>query len=245
MMSNETNDTGFNPARYFINLKGREYLPVAARVAWLRSVHPNWTIENEFIRLDFEEGLAFAKSTLKDETGRAIADGYKVEERAHFPDFVEKAETGAVGRALALAGFGTLHAQEYDEGISAQTGEARIADSPAPPKQKPQPLPNPSAIKWMNKQVRIEAPLPADPAMAEAKKRWKEAVLETRGRLDVDEQRALINTLLGRPLKDTSPIGVAGYENATDRLLAATEADKHGTEDEMLEDPFSEENQGK
>jgi len=32
-----------------------------------------------------------------------------------FPDYIEKAETGASGRALAMCGYGTLQAAEFGE----------------------------------------------------------------------------------------------------------------------------------
>ena len=47
----------------------------------------------------------------------------KKETEVGFPDYIEKAETGAVGRALAMCGYGTLQAPEFDEG-------ERIADAP-------------------------------------------------------------------------------------------------------------------
>ena len=40
-----------------------------------------------------------------------------------FPDYIEKAETGAIGRALAMCGYGTLQAPEFDE-------QDRLADAP-------------------------------------------------------------------------------------------------------------------
>ena len=40
-----------------------------------------------------------------------------------FPDYIEKAETGAMGRALAMCGYGTLQAWEFDE-------QERSADTP-------------------------------------------------------------------------------------------------------------------
>ena len=43
-----------------------------------------------------------------------------------FPDYVEKAETGAIGRALGVLGYGTQFAPEFDEGTE------RIVDSPMP-----------------------------------------------------------------------------------------------------------------
>ena len=57
-------------------------------------------------------------------SGRVIATSHKREDERGFPDFMEKSETGAIGRALALCGFGTQFcADELDEG-------SRLADSP-------------------------------------------------------------------------------------------------------------------
>jgi hypothetical protein len=55
-----------------------------------------------------------------------IATSHKHESAAGFGDYREKAETGAIGRALALCGYGTQFAPEFDE-------EERLADSPMPP----------------------------------------------------------------------------------------------------------------
>jgi len=49
--------------------------------------------------------------------------GHGSETRAHFPDFIEKSETKAIGRALAALGYGTQHAADLDEGM-------RVADAP-------------------------------------------------------------------------------------------------------------------
>ena len=57
-----------------------------------------------------------------------MAQGTKSETAAGFQDHLEKSETGAIGRALALCGFGTQFAPEFDEGD-------RLADSPLPAKQ--------------------------------------------------------------------------------------------------------------
>jgi hypothetical protein len=40
-----------------------------------------------------------------------------------FSVYIEKAETGSIGRALAMCGYGTLQAPEFDE-------QERLADAP-------------------------------------------------------------------------------------------------------------------
>lgn len=111
-----------------LNLKGKDYLEVKYRLVWFREEHPSWSIETEFLTHD--DRSATARAVVRDETGRIIATSHKAETAGNFPDFMEKAETGAIGRALALIGFGTQFcADELDEGD-------RIVDSPVPKKDK-------------------------------------------------------------------------------------------------------------
>lgn len=98
-----------------------DYLPVAARIAWFRREHPDWSIITKTIRL--ADKAVIMKAIIKDAKGRMIATARKKETEIGFPDYIEKAETGAVGRALALCGYGTLQAPEFDEG-------ERITDAP-------------------------------------------------------------------------------------------------------------------
>lgn len=119
----------FNPKDHFINLKGKQYLPVAPRIAWFREEHPNWTIMTYAVPdLSGADYTTFAAEIL-DETGRLIAKAHKTEHEKHFADYREKAETGAIGRALALCGYGTLFAQELDEPVT-PVGDLRIVDAP-------------------------------------------------------------------------------------------------------------------
>lgn len=105
-----------------LNLRGREYLEVKYRLVWFREEHPDWAIETEL--LSVTEDSAYARAVIKDEHGRVIATSHKFETKRGFPDFIEKAETGSIGRALALIGYGTQFcADELDEGD-------RIVDSP-------------------------------------------------------------------------------------------------------------------
>lgn len=107
-------------------IKGKDYLQVMHRLVWFREEHPDWGIETEFMQVT--DNSATAKATVRDGSGRIIATGHKFETAQGFPDFLEKAETGATGRALALCGYGTQFTDDLEEGT-------RLADSPAPSKQ--------------------------------------------------------------------------------------------------------------
>lgn len=119
----------FNPRDHFINLKGKQYLPVAARIAWFREDHPDWTIMTYAVPdLSGADYCTFA-AEIHDASGRLIAKAHKTEHEKHFADYREKAETGAIGRALALCGYGTLFAQELEEPVT-PAGDIRIVDAP-------------------------------------------------------------------------------------------------------------------
>lgn len=125
----------------FIDLRGKAYLPARRRVQWFRGEpipHPDWTIDTEIVEHErgkrtsatrVEGGYALVRANIFDDEGRLISTSVKSEFSENFMDFLEKAETGAIARALALCGYGTETALDLDEGIG-ETGEMRIADSP-------------------------------------------------------------------------------------------------------------------
>ncbi len=110
-----------------VNLKGKPYLEVKYRILLMREDHPSWSISSK-IHLISADGLAKAvimKATIKDEKGTVIATGHAREEMSGFRDFIEKAETAAIGRALGFAGYGT----EY-EADTIDVKEAQRSDEP-------------------------------------------------------------------------------------------------------------------
>lgn len=118
----------FDFKRHLIKVQGgRTYLPVSARIVWFRQEHPDWSIETEMVELNHEKQYAIFRARICDGDGKLMATGTKKEDVKGFGDYMEKAETGSVGRALALCGFGTQFSPELDE-----TGPGRFADSPQP-----------------------------------------------------------------------------------------------------------------
>jgi len=116
----------FDVKKHLIKIQGgKEYLPVAARLVWFRQEHPDWGIETKPVLLDIENGYAVFDASVYDAEGKLMAKGTKMETSKGFADYIEKAETGAIGRALAMCGFGTQFAPELDE-------SDRIVDSPLP-----------------------------------------------------------------------------------------------------------------
>lgn len=127
----------------FISLKGKAYLPARRRIQWMRGLpvpHPDWTIDTEIVEHvagtlvkpgpvgvgKIDKGFAVVRANIYDTDGRLISTGLKSEYSENFADYLEKAETGAIARALAVAGYGTESAIDLDEGVDA----GRIADAP-------------------------------------------------------------------------------------------------------------------
>lgn len=109
---------------YLIDVQGKPYLPVQERIIWFREENPKGRIMTEM--LTHTDSSASAKATIFDCGGLALATGHKQENKQGFADFFEKAETGAIGRALAYCGYGTqFTALEMDE------GKSRIVDAPS------------------------------------------------------------------------------------------------------------------
>jgi hypothetical protein len=141
----------FNPNEHLIKIKTKDglkdYLVVQWRLVWFRDQCPQGVIKTEPITIDLDReteeeayvwndekkrsekvikranGFALFHAHVEDGKG-GVGEGTKSEKAASFPDYIEKAETGAIGRALAALGYGTqFTGDELEEGH-------RIVDSP-------------------------------------------------------------------------------------------------------------------
>ena len=134
-------DTGkrFDPTKYLKTIKVRggtqqAYLPVTARLLWLRADHPDAQLITEALRLDEKSAVFKATVTLP---GGAVAVGHGSETAGDFGDFIEKAETKAIGRALTALGYGTEFAEGQDDPTLAAATEVLPA---APPSRPAEPI---------------------------------------------------------------------------------------------------------
>ena len=134
-------DTGkrFDPTKYLRTIKVRggtqqTYLPVTARLLWLRADHPDAQLITEALRLDEKSAVFKATVTLP---GGAVAVGHGSETAGDFGDFIEKAETKAIGRALTALGYGTEFAEGQDDPTLAAATEVTPA---APPPRAAEPI---------------------------------------------------------------------------------------------------------
>jgi hypothetical protein len=125
-MSNKTVVTKKGNVLPIGSIKGKDYLPVAYRLQWLSDDAERYNIQTEYKVLTADETLTKATITIFDEKMMPIriAQASKRETKENFHDHTEKSETGAIGRALAMLGYGTQQATaELDE-------EDRIVDAP-------------------------------------------------------------------------------------------------------------------
>ena len=141
----------FQPSEHLMNIgtdkKPRMYLETKYRLVWLREQHPEAQITTEILQLDLDRevsaevfewdevqrksvkvtkhglGLVIMKATVKLPNG-AIGTGTKMQNGAEFSEWLEKCETGCIGRALSSLGYGTAATDEMSE------GEGRVVDAP-------------------------------------------------------------------------------------------------------------------
>ena len=121
----------FDPSKYFMKVGSADYLPVAWRLVWLHH-----DADHRGVRVDLQTDIIEHDHTGQLAVFRAVASlisadgvvirrstGHGSETANHFRDYLEKAETKAVGRALAMLGYGTQFAGD-------DLNEGRIVDAP-------------------------------------------------------------------------------------------------------------------
>ncbi|MDQ3707568.1 MAG: hypothetical protein M3437_20535 [Chloroflexota bacterium] len=124
-----TTRTPFDPAQYLSNFDGREYLEVKWRLLWLRSEHPDARMTTEIVQHNEEGGFALFRAEVEI-PGGGKATGWGSETVRDFHDYIEAAETKALGRALAALGYGTQFCQDFDFSANARPGTNQVVDAP-------------------------------------------------------------------------------------------------------------------
>ncbi|HEV2581853.1 MAG TPA: hypothetical protein VGT44_13450 [Ktedonobacteraceae bacterium] len=140
----------FNPNEHLMQIKNRggsaDYLPVQWRLVWFNEqcpegkitivekiIDPEREVEKEVMQWNNDtrrservtkraRGWAYFHVRVEDGKGK-VGEAVKSESAVDFDDYIEKADTGATGRALAKIGYGTQFAPELDE-------QHRIVDAP-------------------------------------------------------------------------------------------------------------------
>lgn len=123
MSENGSEAKTFDPGRYLTKVGSADYLEVKWRLVWLREVHPEATIETELVSHTDQMAIFRARIVVPD---GGSASGYGSEGYDDFRDYIEKAETKAIGRACAALGFGTQFCPDFDFGAD----HGAVVDSP-------------------------------------------------------------------------------------------------------------------
>lgn len=119
--------TNFNPEKYLTLVNGKEYLEVRWRIKWFRTDFPEGRIETDLVSYTEREAVVKATVTaIRDGAICGVSSDYGSETPQDFGDYLEKASTKAIGRALASLGFGTQFTTEHDFGAD----QGRVVDSP-------------------------------------------------------------------------------------------------------------------
>lgn len=151
---------GFDPRQYMRATSTEEgqglYLDVKYRKLWFRLAHPLGKIKKIFHALNAEVAICEARVYLsKDDpeeqyVGSGTAQRFFKAGDKFGESYVESAETAAVGRALAEAGFGS----QFSDCDVSEPEDATLADAPVAAAPLPGPRPAPAASP---------APAPATP----------------------------------------------------------------------------------
>ncbi len=102
-----------------------DYLDVKWRIVWFREEHPEGSIET-LLKSTPGEPPAVMQATVRyvdqyDDQGKPLwvtVTGWGQCDQDDWSDWLEKAETRAIGRALALAGYGTQFCEDFEEVIA-------------------------------------------------------------------------------------------------------------------------------
>jgi hypothetical protein len=113
----------FDPSKYLTKVGSSDYLEVKWRLVWLRESNPDASIATELVSHDGQMAVFRARVSIP---GGGSATGWGSEAQDDFRDYLEKAETKALGRALAALGFGTQFCPDFDFGASA----GKVVDAP-------------------------------------------------------------------------------------------------------------------
>jgi hypothetical protein len=175
----QTNES-YDPRKHLIQLKGKDYLTVPQRLLWFirdqRAMMVSgvakcaYVIQTEIVEHDQQNKWAQFRTFIRDVLGNEVTM-YGSEGVKDFTDYLEKASTKSVGRALLLMGYGTAFADEFDEG-------ERVVDSPQSPKGQS------AASSEQNTAPSSDNPLLTDKARA-----WQE-FLSTAALLGLSKEQA-------------------------------------------------------
>lgn len=127
----------FDPKPKLTKISGKDYLEVKWRFAWINEDVADQKVRFEFntkiVDHDKEAAFCLAEAIVHIydyETEKLIKRGHDwgQETGGDFGDYIEKAVTKAMGRALAQCGYGTQFGGDFD--MKTRGGREALVDSP-------------------------------------------------------------------------------------------------------------------
>jgi hypothetical protein len=188
------------------------YLDVKWRLTWFRQAYPEGFIETVEVEVNDKSARIEATAYDKDPAlgGKKLGMGRRLVYACDFHDYIEKAETQAIGRALAVAGFGTQFCEEFDE-------EDTFADSPVEQRKQIPPVVAP---------VTPASSAPAAPVPPTRSAPEKEAVASVKTSEPVSSPVSMpvsspVSSQVPRPVSSTNH----AYDAAMQKGLTKTDTD--------------------
>lgn len=194
-----SDQTTFDPGKYLTKVGGADYLEVKWRLVWLRQRHPDAAIETELVTHTGDSAIFRASVSIP---GGGTATGWGSESLNDFRDYIEKAETKALGRALAALGFGTQFCPDFEFGANASAGGLRVVDTPVDfastrgRRLAGQPAPTGDAGRAQGSPAAA-----ADQAVTPRQLKFIQAIAREAG-IDEDALREEVERTFGRPITE-------------------------------------------
>lgn len=161
--------------------KGKEYAEVNQRIKAFRMLHPLGLIKTELASLI--DGVCVFRAEIYTEDGSLLGTGTAYEKEGssfiNKTSFIENCETSAVGRALAMCGFGIdTSIASYEEVMNAKANQG----------EEMKPLPQINDKATLKEPKKVEKAIKALDKMFEEQKKPEEA-----GYPSIEEMLALAN----------------------------------------------------
>ncbi len=180
----------FNPQDHLTIIDGAAYLEVKWRLVWLRENHPDAALDTTMMESTRDHAIFRAQVQVP---GGGSATGWGSEFREHFPNYVEAAETKAIGRALAALGFGTQFAAE----LGTDQGEFGRSDASV------------STQQLSREPVNISSMAASSEAESTDRQRKLITILQNQLSLDSDELEGIANEQIGAGLEQLKRKGAS------------------------------------
>lgn len=227
----------FDPRPYLRRLdNGELYLDVKWRLHWLRSEHPGAAIETELISAGDDAVVCKARVALPE---GGSATGHASVSRSGDGSHIERAETRAIGRALAALGYGTEFADPdafIERGAREEPAGAGVA---LVPPAEPSPTERPARPEPPREPPRPRPVRPVEPDAAEPADRGPRDIRDAREAREAREVReehgrpAYVST--GAPDDDTpeEPVAIPPMMRGSD-VRPRAEAPRERVSEDVL-----------